>query len=279
MPLQAPHQWRTPGNFGLDTTIERQVFAEHPLTHWHQGMVIGSARDSGNSPATLLRPGLLMGQISASGKWKEWNPTGTDGSEICKGVLIRDPAMQIAATNVDRWVAAILTSGFVKAADLLVPGTASHTIVGNAHEHTVRRQMKMRGFLFDDEYDGSVDTVGHLALGLPLVEEEVADDVTVVAADHGREFVVVGATAAVTFTLPTITGSLAFRFRNRSAQNMIIKSAAGDDISTTGDDAADDVSFDLGNQIGAAVDVYCNRDKDRWYVNFLNVGEGYTVNT
>ena len=50
-------------------------------------MLDSSARDSGNTPTTTLRPGLALGKITASGKYKEYDPSASDGSEVCVGFL------------------------------------------------------------------------------------------------------------------------------------------------------------------------------------------------
>lgn len=48
-----------------------------------------SARDSGNSEgSTILRKGLVLGKVTASGRYKEFDDTATDGTENSKDVVI-----------------------------------------------------------------------------------------------------------------------------------------------------------------------------------------------
>src|SRR5262245_32110794 len=76
--------------------IEQQV--------WLPDTTSGAARDAGNTVTTLLRSGLLLGKITASGLLKEWNPTGTDGSEVIYGVLGGMLHAQQNAANQQRYV-------------------------------------------------------------------------------------------------------------------------------------------------------------------------------
>lgn len=45
------------------------------------------ARDSGNSPDTTLRKGLVLGKVTASDKYKEYDPTAGDGTETARLIL------------------------------------------------------------------------------------------------------------------------------------------------------------------------------------------------
>ena len=67
---------RTPSEFLLDShAIEKGVTIDN------------TARDSGNTVTTTLRPGLVLGKITASGKYKEYHPSSSDGSETAVGIL------------------------------------------------------------------------------------------------------------------------------------------------------------------------------------------------
>jgi len=50
-------------------------------------VVDDAARDSGNTTTTTLRPGLMLGKITASSKHAEYNATASDGTETCVGIL------------------------------------------------------------------------------------------------------------------------------------------------------------------------------------------------
>lgn len=49
-----------------------------------------AARDAvgGHTPETDLRSGLVMGQVTASKLWKEYDDGDSDGTEVAKGVLL-----------------------------------------------------------------------------------------------------------------------------------------------------------------------------------------------
>ena len=50
--------------------------------------VDNSARDSGNTgKTTTLRPGLVMGKITSSGKYAQYNASASDGTETAVGIL------------------------------------------------------------------------------------------------------------------------------------------------------------------------------------------------
>ena len=83
---------------------------------------------------------------------------------------------------------------------------------------------------------------------------------TVVAADSGTIFTTVGATAAVTFTLPAIsTGPWAFKFICGADVGMTVAAATADTMLTMNDAAADSIAFNTtAERIGGTVEVYCD---------------------
>ncbi len=67
----------TPTEFLLDShTMERGVCIDK------------TARDAGNSgKTTTLRPGLVLGKISGTGKYAQYDPSANDGTEVATGIL------------------------------------------------------------------------------------------------------------------------------------------------------------------------------------------------
>lgn len=54
----------------------------------YKNVVLDStARDATNTPTTTLRPGLVLGKITASGKYKQYDDSATDGSEVADLIL------------------------------------------------------------------------------------------------------------------------------------------------------------------------------------------------
>ncbi len=212
----------------------------------------GAARDAGNTPTTVLRPGLLLGQISATGLLKEYNPTGTDGSQVVHSILMSSFRMQdLDGNNTNRFVW-VLAGGPIQAAKLLLL------------DNQARKQMRAR-FLFDDDLGNKFAYMGF--------QQEVnkAGNYTVVAADAGTLFT---ASAAAVFTLPALAAGLGpFGFLNLADANMGVASAAGDDIVWLNDVAADSLTFSTTSEkIGGFLRVYANAAGTKWYVEKLAGG-------
>ena len=214
-------------------------------------VVIGSARDTGNSgDTTVLRPGLLLGKITASGKLKEWNPTGTDGSQHIYGVLGYSQKMTRLGSNADRWLGWVYCWGFLKADRILIPGEPNFGISGNANEHIIRKQLGNR-FTFSDQLEGN--NFG----GVRNVVAKTAD-YQVTDADHDTLFTTRGTVGSVNFTLPaTPLAGLHYKFMNCAANNMVITSGTADQLVTWNDIGADSITTgEGGNQIGVGFEVY-----------------------
>jgi len=93
----------------------------------------------------------------------------------------------------------------------------------------------------------------------PIMEVKTAS-FTATAADSGKIFLIVGATAAVTVTLPAIdTGPFKFEIVHLSDVDLTVASAAADTLITFNDLTADSVAFSTSSEkIGGVVEVYCN---------------------
>jgi len=225
------------------------LFGRAEMALFTPGLLSGAARDSGNTPTTLLRAGLLLGKITSSGKLVQASPTATDGSQNIVGVLPIDMNAQLMATNEDRYLP-VLTKGCVKAASLLIGGNASRGIAGDAYEYWVRAQMSPN-FTFDDASPKAN------AIGPWQRVEYVTADRTVVAADHGTLFICQGGSANVNFTLPAMLHGYAFGFYNAQDYNMTITSAPADTLIVYNDAAADSVALSTTSEkIGGGFNVY-----------------------
>jgi len=60
------------------------------LALFQSAVISGTARDDGNTPTTVLRPGLILGIITSSGEYAEWDPDATDGTQNIAGVLAEE---------------------------------------------------------------------------------------------------------------------------------------------------------------------------------------------
>jgi hypothetical protein len=240
-------QFGVPGSGAAVTSTHRQILFGRPQERevLDTGAFVSStARDAGNTPTTVLRAGLLMGVITASGKWAEWNPDGSDGTEVLQGILAEEIVMtDILGTAVDR-DAPVILSGPVKADMLLVEGTA---LVGDTDEYLARRLLANMGFRLSDD-------PAKTKAGLTPRYSTKITDYTVVAADNGTTFF--ATTADADFTLPAIKAGLEFEFIRASDHEMAVISAEGDNLVVGNDLSADSVTFTTASeQIGARVKV------------------------
>ena len=200
----------------------RQLLQTHAV-------IASTARDAttaGHSPTDLLRPGLLMGKITATGKYKEWNPTATDGSQFVAGILLAEQKMQSLGGDVDRWVGYLLVGGPVKAAALKrgAPSADAFTnFVGDKYEFLARHQMRGQ-FRFDD-YD-AVEFPQHRAIINRTSNYVVSRN------DEGCLITNAGAGAAITMTLPSLSGVVGahYAFSCVANQNIVIAAAGGDAV-------------------------------------------------
>ena len=142
-----------PGVGALDQTYEQEVLwggdNGKGLALFKSAVIDGAARDAGNTPTTVLRPGLLLGKVTATGKLKQWDNAALDGTETVYGVLLEQLRMTDEdGNNVDR-VVRVLVWGPIKVGALLIQGA---TFKGHADESAARTELKAKNFMLDDEY-------------------------------------------------------------------------------------------------------------------------------
>lgn len=217
-------------------------------------LIDGATVDSGNSPTYVLRPGLLLGQVISTGKYKQYSPSATDGTEVACAVLIESLRMQdFTGTNVDKFYA-VLVGGPVRASKLI--------------NLDLQARAQMDKFIFDDIFQMQGN---HWFPWKRFVSKTA--DYTVVANDNFTLFDNVGASGAVTFTLPTLANGYFFGFRVQADQNVTVASAAGDDMIAFNDASADSVAFSTsGEKIGGMVVVYSNPGATKWIVENRSAG-------
>jgi hypothetical protein len=212
---------------------------------WINALLSGAARDDGNDPTTVLRSGLVLGKITASGKLIEWVPTATDGSQNIAGVLDVSnlKATDYNASNADRWLR-ILVRGPVLASQLLLDGTA---FTSSVYEFLARRQMVQSGFIFDDDPFGTLAGKGR-APAYKTASWSISED------DNGTVFYI-GALASG--NLPTIKAGLQYTFIGVADVSWEVNSAEGDNMIVLNDASADSILIETGsNKIGAVVEVW-----------------------
>lgn len=248
-----------PGSTEAIESAERAV-----LWHGVDGMgghyfktinVDATAVDSGNSPTSLLRPGLVMGKLDATNQYVDYDPDATDGSQEAVGVLVEelytlDPSTGSAADRMFR----MLIHGGVKAGELV------------NLDYQARAQLVDKGIHFDDLENPRLDW--------KRVNTQ-ASDYTIVAANNRHLFSTAGASGGVTFTLPAIAAGLTFYFLNLEDQNMTIASAEGDNLVAINDAEADSVAFSTSSEkVGALLGITALYDGStlRWVPFNLSPG-------
>lgn len=108
-----------------------------------------AARDAGSSITTILRPGLAMGKVTATGLLKQLDVTAVDGTanfvgfikEECPLIDSMGRALALGA------LVPLIIKAPVKAKKILYLGV---TMIGHANEAAVRSRLRPR-FLLDDE--------------------------------------------------------------------------------------------------------------------------------
>lgn len=222
--------------------------------YWASGYIASTAVDSGNTPTTTLRMGLVMGIITASKQWTNYSPTATDGSQVAVGVLPVGVRMADVLTGTPAprfW--AVMVSGGVKASALV------------NLDNMARAQLAPR-FYFDDDLPGRSD-FPYLRFVTKTTSYQV------LSSDNMSHFDTLGATGAVTFTLPAIANGYFFSFRNLADQNMIVASSEGANMVALNNLVANSVAFQTGSQkVGGGFNVYSNPAATRWIVQNTSAG-------
>ena len=251
----------TPGFTSIVESREAELFFQNHGGERNvvtrQVTVDSTAVDSGNTPTTTLRAGLVMGIKTSDGNAYAYDPDGTDGTENPVGVLETSVNMlNEQGTAVDRSANLVIRANF-KEVDLI-----------NLDEHA-KTVLSQLGSIFD-QFPQNVH------LPWPTTTEHVTASLTVTASDNGRMFIVDGATLQVDFTLPTKAKGLAFWFFNTDDVDMRVV-GAGNDIITINDDAASSVEYATGSQkIGSFCKVWCDYHGAnlKWF--FANIN-GHTL--
>lgn len=231
---------------GMNTVLEgvenQPWFGEIHQQIWLPDTISGAARDAGNTVTTLLRTGLLLGKITATNLLKEWNPTGTDGSQDIYGVLGGMLHAQQAGVDQQRYAGFVMVGGNLYSDRIIIPGNATEGIVADALEFAVIAQLRRR-FLFDR----------HMTqLQSPLVGNRLVAktaDFTMTSADNGRHFTNVGAAGTIVPTLPTAVRGLELMFSASAAQTMTVTASGSDKIASSGSVTGTTYSLTTGKSL------------------------------
>jgi hypothetical protein len=238
--------WGTPGASANRVTTERNIYAggDKHARIIQSTVVSGAARDAGNTPTTVLRPGLIFGKLDSGGKFEEWDAQASDGTQNIAGILdeVELRAQDYDATNQDRHFGMLKGNAWLKASQLLIQGAA---FVGHVDEFLARRQLFAAGIRLDD------DPFGYLAGYGDRVSYETATTDTLTASQNGMTLFYNNA-ASVTVTLPAIQPGLSYELVRVGDEEFIFVSPTADNVIVGNDLSADGVTVTTASeQLGA----------------------------
>lgn len=245
----------TPGMGTVVETFEQAVtWGAFSRLIWFPVNIAAAAIDSGNTPTTNLRPGLVMGIITSTGAWTNYSATATDGSQVARGVLPLGLTMYDYLNGTTQTkVGPMLVGGGLKAANLI------------GLDLQARADLTPQ-FIFDD------NLIGNYRFPYPNFVTKTAS-YQVLASDNFTQFDNLGAVGAVTFTLPAIANGYSFVFRARAAQNLIVASTETANMEALNNLVANSVAFQSGGAIiGGVFRVYSNPAATKWLVETLSAG-------
>ena len=243
-----------PGIQAAQETFEQAFgWGQFGLRVFAAGYLDKNTVDSGNSPTMELRPGLVLGKITATGKWTNYAAGNTNGSEVAAAVLIQSIRMQDILSNPQDRFYGIMVGGPVQGAKLL------------GLDQQARQQMHVR-FFFDDDYTGIVS--------YPFKRQNTQTaNYQILASDNGTLFNNIGAGGEVDFTLPAIANGYVFGFRDYVAQTLKVISNEGGNVLAFNNAAATSVAFSTGgSQIGGGFLIYSDAAGTSWIVQNTSAG-------
>lgn len=242
---------------GMGTVVEtfENAYSWGPYPRYYTNAWIDSTTaDAANTPTFDIRAGLVMGKVTATGRYKQYSPSAADGSEVASAVLVQSLRMQdiFSGSNKDRFYALMVGGGVQSSRLIGLDGMA-------------RAQMGDH-FFFDDDLPGA-----HV-FPLRRFQTKTAN-YQIVAADNFSGFDNTGAGGEVDFTLPPIANGYLFEFRAVAAQTLKVVSSEGSNIVALNNASASSLAFSTGSQIvGGGLRVYSNELGTKWFVDNASAG-------
>ncbi len=206
-------------------------------------IIDGATIDAGNSPTYLWRAGLVLGQVTATGKYKNYSATATDGSEVACAVLMEGMrGTDLTNTAQDKFYG-VLVGGPVKA--------------GNLFGLDANARQQMDKFNFDDA--GQL-VGGHWFPWKRFVNKTAA--YSILTSDNYTMFDNAGAAGTVILTLPAIAPGLMFGLRAEAAQ--VLRFTSNESSNVVGTSATN--SSVSVTAIGGVIWIYSNPAGTKWIV-------------
>lgn len=243
---------------GMGTVVESFeaafTWGPYPPRYWVGAYIASTALDSGNSPNTTLRMGLVMGKQTATGQWAQYNPAATDGTQLALGILAQNLRLNDVLTQASTAkFYAIMASGGIKGSSLI------------GLDQQARQQLSGQ-FIFDD----TLSTFDKFPW---LFQQNKTANYTIVAGDNLTLFTNLGATGEVDFTLPAIANGYSFLFNCEVDQTLKVISNEGANMITINNAVANSVAFSTaGQRIGGGFQIYTNSAGTKWIVSNTSAG-------
>lgn len=117
------------------------------ILEW-DAVIDSAAADAGSNNTKILRAGLAMGRVTASGKLRQWDPAADNGTENLVGFLKEEtPLIDRFARAQDAWCPVVVKAP-IKAREILVLGVK---FKGSANDDAGNRADIRARFFLDDE--------------------------------------------------------------------------------------------------------------------------------
>ena len=220
--------------------------------------------DSGNTGVTgTVRGGMVLAKQTSSGNHYIYDPDANDGRQFATGILEKHQNLLVDNTKTNRFTQQLSTCFYLRNEIITDAGTKG------SPDLQAEAQLQHQGFF----PDGSGANGPSFLLHPMGVERISATTKTLVAADNGKHFL---SLAAGNYTLPANNAAnvgFTVMISQITDANLVITSAAGDDIIGLNNAAADTITFSTANEkIGTRVMVqliYTAASTRRWIVHNL----------
>lgn len=126
----------------------------HLCLHLNHAVVDGASRDTGNTGhTTVLRPGLIMAKVTASGKWKPFVSGASDGTQYARGILLAFGLnTQYDGADADRYLASILVKGNVRPEGCVLNTSTTYGLARTSVGLAVRKHLRYN-ITFSDDFE------------------------------------------------------------------------------------------------------------------------------
>jgi hypothetical protein len=126
----------------------------HLALYLNHAVIDGASRDAGNTGYnTVLRHGLIMAKVSATGKWKPFVSGASDGTEYARGILLAFGLnTQYDGADADRFLGSILVKGNVRETGCVIAASTTYGLARTSVGLAVRTHLRYN-ISFSDDFE------------------------------------------------------------------------------------------------------------------------------